>query len=107
MAMTTKVHEVNRDGGIRVLREAAEAVPVSQVEAVFRPPTLSVPPARARSARPTVAVKASPAGTALAPACRIGEHDECPGPAELRLTDAPAWERPVEVHRCACSCHTH
>ncbi|MGW2514244.1 hypothetical protein ACWC0A_33645 [Streptomyces scopuliridis] len=40
-----------------------------------------------------------------APACRIGEHAECPGPGETRLP----WQTPaqptVETLRCDCSCH--
>ncbi|WP_203185937.1 hypothetical protein [Streptomyces pratensis] len=32
MAMTLKVYEVNRDGGIRVVREEAEVVPVAASE---------------------------------------------------------------------------
>lgn len=40
-----------------------------------------------------------------APACRIGEHDMCPGPLAIRRADAPAWEAPIETLCCACSCH--
>lgn len=32
MAMTMKVYEVNRDGGIRVLRPEAEVVPLETAE---------------------------------------------------------------------------
>ncbi|MFE9886134.1 hypothetical protein [Streptomyces scopuliridis] len=41
-----------------------------------------------------------------APACRIGEHEECPGPGETRLD----WQTPaqpaIETLHCACRCHT-
>ncbi|MEU0359901.1 hypothetical protein [Streptomyces cyaneofuscatus] len=41
----------------------------------------------------------------LAPACRIGEHGECPGPGEVRRLGAPSWERPIEIRSCGCDCH--
>ncbi|MFJ8754409.1 hypothetical protein ACIREO_34545 [Streptomyces sp. NPDC102441] len=38
MAMTMKVYEVNRDGGIRVLQPEAEVVPLERPEASDRFP---------------------------------------------------------------------
>ncbi|MCL7380029.1 hypothetical protein [Streptomyces sp. 35G-GA-8] len=45
----------------------------------------------------------TPAHTA--PACRIGEHAECPGPGETRLAWQTAAQPPIETLRCACACH--
>ncbi|MER8073772.1 hypothetical protein ABTZ59_36740 [Streptomyces sp. NPDC094034] len=39
------------------------------------------------------------------PACRLGEHEECPGPGETRLPWQTPTQPPVETLRCACHCH--
>lgn len=38
------------------------------------------------------------------PQCRIDEHDECPGNADIYLAGARAGEPPIERLRCGCSC---
>ncbi|MFE2746691.1 hypothetical protein ACFXKX_20510 [Streptomyces scopuliridis] len=40
-----------------------------------------------------------------APAWRIDEHAECPGPGETRLPWQTPTQPAVETHRCDCSCH--
>ncbi|MFE7751161.1 hypothetical protein [Streptomyces sp. NPDC057428] len=43
MTMTIKVYEVNRDGGIRVVREEAEVAPLERPAATDRFPACQCP----------------------------------------------------------------
>lgn len=53
--MTIKVYEVNRDGGIRVVREEAEVVPIATAEA-----TSVLPPCECRRCAPARTAEQQP-----------------------------------------------
>ncbi|WP_222723391.1 hypothetical protein [Streptomyces sp. wa22] len=48
MAMTMKVYEVNRDGGIRVLQPEAEVIPLERPETTDRFPACECPRCKGR-----------------------------------------------------------
>lgn len=41
-----------------------------------------------------------------APECVLDMHGLCAGPKVVRREGAPAWETPLMILKCGCTCHT-